>query len=31
MESMLSEGLPWWLSGKESSCSAGDVGQSLDR
>ena len=19
-------GLPWWLSGKESACSAGDVG-----
>ena len=22
-------GLPWWLSGKESSCSAGDQFQSL--
>ena len=22
-------GLPWWLSGKESTCSAGDVGSTL--
>ena len=22
------EGLPWWLSGKESSCSTGDTGSS---
>ena len=28
---MLSEGLPRWLRGKESSCSEGDVGQSLGR
>ena len=20
------EGLPWWLSGKESACNAGDMG-----
>ena len=24
--SCLSPGVPWWLSGKESSCSAGDLG-----
>jgi len=24
-------GLPWWLSGKESSCQAGDVGLVLGR
>ena len=23
---MLNMGLPWWLSSKESSCNAGDVG-----
>ena len=22
----LTEGLPWWLSGKESACDAGDLG-----
>ena len=24
--SVVKEGLPWWLSGKESACNAGDVG-----
>ena len=24
-------GLPWWLSGKESTCNTRDVGQSLGR
>ena len=26
MAYMKSEGLPWWLSGKESTCNAGDPG-----
>ena len=26
INSNLSRGLPWWLSGKESTCNAGDVG-----
>ena len=24
---MKEPGLPWWLSGKESACNAGDLGQ----
>ena len=24
-----SDGLPWWLSGKESACSVGDAGSTL--
>jgi len=23
---VMAQGLPWWLSGKESSCNAGDTG-----
>ena len=26
---MENQGLPWWLSGKESACNAGDTGSSL--
>ena len=26
MVPMIKSGLPWWLSGKESSCQEGDVG-----
>ena len=27
LQNMDSPGFPWWLSGKESACNAGDTGQ----